>query len=137
MTVGAVDHFLVTPSSNSVTAGVGFGLTVTAEDVTNHVITNFSGTVTFTSTDGQSPVPAGALSTFSNGSGFVVATLKTFTSTGWTITATDNAVPTAHTGSTGPITVSAAAIPALSASLQHRRLRCADLRYGDGFGSVQ
>ena len=115
-TVGAVTHFSVTPSSNSVIAGAGFGLTVTALDANNLTVTNFSGTITFASNDGQSLVPATALTTFNNGVGFVVATLKTSTSTGWTITATDSAVPTAHIGGTGPITVSAAAASHLSVS---------------------
>jgi photosystem II stability/assembly factor-like uncharacterized protein len=51
-------HFQVTASASSVTAGAPFNLTVTALDPSNNVITNFSGTVHFTSSDTKAGLPS-------------------------------------------------------------------------------
>jgi hypothetical protein len=50
-------HFLVTASVSSAMKGVPFNLTVTALDPSNNVITNFSGTVHFNSTDPHANLP--------------------------------------------------------------------------------
>ena len=88
----AVDHFLVTASATSITAGGSFILVVTAEDSSGKVVTNYWGTVDFSSLDPQEPVPAQAI-TCSNGVGYALASLETANSTGWIITAQDENDP--------------------------------------------
>jgi hypothetical protein len=53
-------HFQVTAQPTSSAAGSSFTVTVTAEDSSNHTITSYQGTVTFTSTDPQA-APRGGL----------------------------------------------------------------------------
>src|SRR3984893_353108 len=77
-------HFSVTPSATA-TPGTAFHFTVTAPDAPNNAAAGYSGTVHFTSTDGQAVLPAN--STLTNGTGTFSATLKTVGSQ--TITATD------------------------------------------------
>jgi uncharacterized protein (TIGR03437 family) len=72
---GAFDHFLIGPIPTEITAGVPFNFTITAKDQFNNTITNYSGTVTPTSSDPAGAVP-GAL-TFTNGAATGQATLKT------------------------------------------------------------
>lgn len=55
VTAGSLDHFLLSAAPASVTAGNSFSLTVTAQDSANNTITNFTGTVHFTSSDPNSP----------------------------------------------------------------------------------
>jgi hypothetical protein len=50
-------HFVVSTTGGG-TAGVSFSVTVTAEDANNNVVTNYAGTVHFTSTDGSALLPA-------------------------------------------------------------------------------
>jgi hypothetical protein len=66
-------HFSVTAPA-SATAGTAFNFTVTALDASNRMATNYSGTVHFTSTDGQAVLPANSMLT--NGMGTFSATLK-------------------------------------------------------------
>jgi hypothetical protein len=103
VSAAAATHFsVVTPSAS--TAGNGFLVSVTALDAFNNTATGYTGTVHFTSTDGQTSLPAN--STLSNGSGVFVATLKTAGSQ--TLTLADvNAG--SITGVSGAIAVSAAA----------------------------
>ncbi len=97
------NHLAVTAPSTA-TAGIAFSLTVTAQDNFNNTATGYTGTVHFTSTDGQAVLPANA--TLTNGVGTFNATLKTAASQ--TITATDT-VSSLITGTTLPIVVSPAA----------------------------
>src|SRR5262249_44485073 len=53
MTMPGVTHFSVVPSTTSTTAGSEFTVTVTALDSSNNVVTGYTGTVHFTSSDGQ------------------------------------------------------------------------------------
>jgi hypothetical protein len=53
---GAATHFSVTAPANA-TAGSAFSFTVTALDASNAVATGYTGTVHFTSTDGQRCCP--------------------------------------------------------------------------------
>ena len=85
------------------TAGVAFNFTVTALDPLGNVVTSYSGTVRFTSTDPAATLPAN--STLTNGTGTFSATLKTAGTQ--TITGTDT-VAASITGSI-PITVTPAA----------------------------
>jgi uncharacterized repeat protein (TIGR01451 family) len=100
---GAATHFSVTAPANA-TAGSAFSFTVTALDAGNAVATGYTGTVHFTSTDGQAVLPANA--TLTNGVGTFSATLKTVGSR--TLTATDT-VTASITGTSGAIAVAAGA----------------------------
>ncbi len=100
--VGPVTHFSVT-APGTATSGTAFSVTVTALDALNHTVTNYAGTVHFTSSDGAAVLPAN--STLTNGVRTFSVTLKT--AGGQTITATDTVTATI-TGATGTITVTAA-----------------------------
>jgi len=54
----AVAHFKVTPSTTAPHAGVPFSVTVTAQDPFGRTITNYTGTVHFSSTDPKGKLPA-------------------------------------------------------------------------------
>lgn len=93
-------HFsVVAPASAA--SGVAFNFTVTALDASNNVVTGYTGTVHFTSTDGAATLPGNA--TLTNGTGTFSATLAM--GGNQTITATDTA--TAITGTSGAIAVTA------------------------------
>jgi uncharacterized repeat protein (TIGR01451 family) len=100
---GAATHFSVT-APGTATSGTAFSVTVTALDASNAVVTGYTGTVHFTSSDTQAVLPAN--STLTNGVGTFSATLKT--AGAQTIAATDTVTATI-TGATGTITVTAAA----------------------------
>ncbi len=86
------------------TAGSPFSnLLVEATDSNNNVITNYSGTVHFTSTDGTATLPAN--STLTNGTGTFSATLNTAGTQ--TITVTDTATSSIR-GTSNSITVNLA-----------------------------
>lgn len=97
--VGSATHFMVVAPA-TVTAGVPFDISVTAQDSANNTDTGYSGTVHFTSPE-ATPPPVD--STLTNGVGTFSATLKT--QGDWRITATDS-VTASITGTTGTITVS-------------------------------
>jgi hypothetical protein len=81
---GGAAQFSVSGPANS-GAGIAFNFTVTARDSTNNVVTSYSGTVRFTSSDPAAVLPSN--STLMNGTGNFSATL---TNAGiQTITATD------------------------------------------------
>ena len=104
ITVGAggATHFSVSAPA-SATAGGAFTFVVTALDQFGNTATGYTGTVQFSSTDGQAILPGN--STLTSGTGTFSATLKTAGSK--TITATDT-VTSSITGTSGNITVSAA-----------------------------
>ena len=70
-TDAVLDHFGVTGWPSSVTAGSSFGgVVVTAYDASNNVITSYTASVWFTSTDGAAVLPATASSMYTfTGSG--------------------------------------------------------------------
>jgi hypothetical protein len=93
----AATHFSVSAPTSAV-AGSAFNVTVTALDANNNVVTNYSGTVHFTSSDGSAVLPANYTFTTGDGGAHTFSvTLKT--AGGQTVTATDV--------STGSITGSA------------------------------
>ena len=94
-------HFSVVAPANA-TVGTAFDITVTALDASNNVAASYSGTVHFTSTDGQADLPANSI--LMNGTANFPAGLKTVG--GQTITATDT-VTASITGSSRSINVSA------------------------------
>jgi uncharacterized repeat protein (TIGR01451 family) len=100
-TIGAAaaTHFSVT-APGTATAGTAFSVTVTALDASNAVVTGYTGTVHFTSSDGAAVLPAN--STLTNGVGTFSVTLKT--AGAQTIAATDT-VTASITGVSGTITV--------------------------------
>jgi predicted RNA methylase len=100
-TTAAATHFSVV-APNAATAGTALSITVTALDASNNTVTSYSGTVHFTSTDGQAALPAD--STLTNGTGTFSVTLNTLGSL--TITATDT-VAASITGTSNSIQVSA------------------------------
>jgi hypothetical protein len=103
VSAGAATHYAVsTPATAN--SGVAFNFTVTAFDQFNNTAKGYSGTVHFTSSDGQATLPAN--STLTSGTGTFSATLKTAGSQ--TITATDTVTNTI-TGTSAPISLSAGA----------------------------
>jgi len=82
----AASSFVVSAPATA-TAGSSFNFTVTAKDAYGNVATGYSGTVHFTSSDGQAALPADA--TLTNGTGTFSATL--YTAGSQTVTATDTA----------------------------------------------
>ena len=91
-------HFSVTPATSAPTDGTAFMFTVTALGDSGQMATSYSGTVHFSSTDGQAMLPADT--TMTSVTATFSATLKT---TGTqTITVTDTAM---HTGTSSTITV--------------------------------
>src|SRR5262249_33611533 len=67
VTAATLDHFDVAPSNGTQTAGSAFSVTVTAKDASNNTITGYTGTIHFTSNDGQAVLPGDY--TFTTGSG--------------------------------------------------------------------
>jgi hypothetical protein len=83
----AASSFVVTANPTTVTAGGNTALTVTAYDAYGNVATGYSGTIHFTSSDGQAALPADA--TLTNGTGTFTVTL--YTAGSQTVTVTDAA----------------------------------------------
>jgi hypothetical protein len=100
----AVAQLAVTGFPASVTAGTAQPFAVTALDAFGNTATGYSGTVHFTSSDGQAALPGN--STLLNGTGTFTATLRT--AGVQSVTATDT-VNSAITGTTGPVVVTPAA----------------------------
>jgi hypothetical protein len=103
ITVGSntATHFRVT-APGAATAGTAFNVSVTALDQFNNLVTGYTGTVHFTSSDAQATLPANT--TLINGTGVFPVTLKTVG--GQTVTTTDTVTPTI-TGTSGAIVVTA------------------------------
>src|ERR1700688_5104711 len=71
---GVATHFSVTSGNATPTAGIPFGMTVTALDAAGQTVATYSGTVRFTSSNGHPVLPASA--TLSNGSGTFMVTVN-------------------------------------------------------------
>ncbi len=108
ITAGAATQLSVSAPATA-TAGTPFSFTVTAQDAFGNIVTGYTGTVHFTSSDGIATLPTdytfvagdGGVHTFTSG-----ATLKT--AGNQTITATDT-VTSSITGTSNTVAVSAAA----------------------------
>jgi hypothetical protein len=111
-----VANHLVISAPASGTAGTSFSFTVTAMDVSNKVVTTYTGPVSFASSDVQATLPAA--SSLMNGTGTFSATLRA--AGGETITAIDTGNPLLMGAST--ISVSAGAATHLSLSGQNSAL---------------
>lgn len=92
------------------TAGMPFVFTVTARDAANAVMTDYNGTVHFTSSDPAATLPADA--TLTNGAGTFVATLRTLGN--HTITATDVANTTVTGSGAAVVGALTTSVPTLS-----------------------
>jgi hypothetical protein len=57
VSAGALTHFVITGTPSSVSPGTFFSFTVTAEDAYGNMVTGFSGSVNFTSTDSSAMLP--------------------------------------------------------------------------------
>ena len=102
---GATAKFTVTANLTTVTAGSNVTFTVTAQDTFGNLTGSaYSGTVHFTTTDGQATLPANT--TLFNGTGNFTVTLKT--AGPQTLTATDTA-SSAIAGTSNSVSVNAAA----------------------------
>jgi probable HAF family extracellular repeat protein len=101
VTAAGATHLSVMASSTAA-SGMALSFTVTALNASNNLVTSYSGTLHFTSTDGQATLPAN--STLTNGTANFSATLKT--SGIQTITATDT-VTASITGTSNLMNVSA------------------------------
>jgi hypothetical protein len=138
---GATHYSVSAPSSS--TAGSAFTITVTALTSTNGVATNYTGTVSFSSSDGQAGLPANymftaadaGVHTFTNG-----VTLKTAGSQ--SVTATDTVTSTI-TGS-ATVSVSPAAASKLVFTQQPGNTRVNNnikpapiVKVEDAFGNVE
>ena len=99
VSAAAVSQLSITTPVNA-TVGIAFNFTVTAEDLFSNTATSYSGTVHFSSTDGQAVLPANSMLT--NGTGTFSATPKT--NGNQSITATDTA-KTSITGISSSINV--------------------------------
>jgi hypothetical protein len=108
VSAATASSFTVSGFPSSLTAGTSGSFAVAASDAFGNIATGYTGTVHFTSSDGQASLPAD--STLSNGTGSFSATLKTAGTQ--SITATDT-VNSGITGSQTGITVNPAAASSL------------------------
>ncbi|HXI70589.1 MAG TPA: Ig-like domain repeat protein [Verrucomicrobiae bacterium] len=100
ITLGAVTTFTVTGFPSPQTAGVAGSVTVTAFDAGGNLATNYTGTITFTSTDTQATLPASytfvvgdaGAHTFTNGVTLKTAGTRTITATAGSVTGTQSGI---------------------------------------------
>jgi hypothetical protein len=112
VTGGVTTHFAVTFNSGTMTAGVSFRFTVTAEDVNNNPAVGYTGLVHFSSTDSGALLPIDKYLT--HGTRVLTATLTTAGNQLLTISDTSNGTLT-WTSSTIPVVAAPANHYALSA----------------------
>jgi hypothetical protein len=97
----AASLFVVAGFPSPVTAGTAGAFTVTAEDPFGNLATGYTGTVTFSSSDGQAVLPgAYTFTTADNGSHTFSAVLKTAGAQSLTVTDSGSAVSGAQAGVT-------------------------------------
>ena len=101
----------VMSASSAATAGNSIAVAVTAQDAYNNTVSNYGGTIHFSSTDSAAILPANA--TLTNGTGTFFATLRTAGNQDSKRTDTVNG---SITGSTGTVSVSPAATAKLAVS---------------------
>jgi len=111
ITVTGTASTLVVSAPSSATIGTAITVNVTAEDAKGNIVTGYTGTVYFASTDTQAALPSN--STLTNGVGTFSVTLKTAGSQ--TISATDT-VNSSITGTSASITVAITPTPTPTSS---------------------
>ena len=97
---GAVSHFSFGFTPNGTAAGYPVTMTVVARDTFNNIVTAYSGTVHFSSSDGAAVLPAD--STLTNGMGTFSVTFNT--PGNQTVTGTDAATGVSGTSGLVPVT---------------------------------
>src|ERR1700676_344750 len=107
-------HFSVSSANATPTAGTAFNITITALDATGGTVTSYSGTVHFTSSDGQAVLPASVPAT--NGTGTGSVTLKTAGPQTVTATGADLLVGVSSAIPVGPAAAATFAISLSSAT---------------------
>jgi subtilase family serine protease len=85
-------HFAVSASPSSITAGNSVTLTVTAEDASNNPVPTYTGTVHFTSSDGQAVLPGNFPFQGVTATATFTVTLKTAGSETITVTDTSSGI---------------------------------------------
>ena len=91
--VSAATHLAVTATA-SATAGAPFSITVTAQSASNGTATGYTGTVHFTSSDGQAVLPANYTFTAADAGVHTFTGVALKTAGSQTVTATDTATAT-------------------------------------------
>jgi uncharacterized repeat protein (TIGR01451 family) len=107
--VAAVARFNVTTTTATAGAGTPFNVSVQAVDAKGQVVTNYAGTVHFSSNDPQAALPADSILT--NGQGIFSVTLKTAGPR--KISVSDLAKPSVAGSLTKPVAVTPAPVSAL------------------------
>ncbi|MBS0263724.1 MAG: VCBS repeat-containing protein [Planctomycetes bacterium] len=116
ITTAALNAFqLKTTSATNATAGQAFNLTISATDAFGNVITDYTGTALFTSTDAQASVPASYVFTAAD-AGEHVFSVALKTAGSQSITVTDSA-NSAATGTLAAVNVKAAAASTYSVAV--------------------
>ena len=113
VSAAAVDHLKLTAVAG-ITAGVAFRITVTAQDAFNNTVTGYSGTVHFTSSDGQAGLPDDYAFTSTDKGVHTFSSVILRTAGTQTVTATDTA--TASVAGSAGIKVTAARAASLRIS---------------------
>jgi hypothetical protein len=103
--VGPLDHFVISPINPPQTVGTPItGITLTAKDASSNTVTGFTGTVTFGGTGGF----YGSSANFVTGVLSNASVTPTVAGGNLTLTVSDGASPTPHTGSTTIATIQSA-----------------------------
>jgi hypothetical protein len=111
VSVAAASRLVLAGYPPSGTAGLAANFTVTAEDAFGNTVTNYAGTVSFSSSDGQAVLPPTyTFSTADDGSRSFTITLKTAGNQSLTVTDRANKLTT----TLGAITVNSAAVSQLA-----------------------
>jgi hypothetical protein len=109
-------HFVFAGPPSAISGGTA-GFTVTALDASNNVVTGYTGTVHFTSSDSAASLPADITFTASS-QGVFAFTVSLRALGSQTITATDTANPSI-TGTSGVIAVASSTGPAWTVGITH------------------
>ena len=102
--IGAPPTHLAVNTPASATSGSPFSLTVTALDASNNQATSYTGTIHFTSSDGQAALPSDYTFTVADSGIHIFSGVTLSTPGNQTITATDTA-NAAVTGTSAPVNV--------------------------------
>ena len=111
-TVGTVTHYTVSGITSPITAGTTASATIAALDASNNRNYAYSGTATFSSSDGQATLPSNRVFTVADEGQATVSGVVLKTAGTQSVTVTDT-VTGSITGSQSSITVNAAALSQL------------------------
>lgn len=104
-----VDHFILRFVAPTATVGTPFSFSVTAYDASGNIVSDYTGTVRFSTTDPKASMPAsGSFAGSGGGKSFEVTFFTTGTQT---ITVTDTSGPAS--GNSGPLTVTDPSAPVI------------------------